>query len=361
DLARGPLMRARLFRLQPGEHVLVITTHHILTDGWSQNVIQRDLWAAYEALADDREPSLQPLSIQYGDFVDWQRKWLDSDSAREQIDFWNKQLAAPLPVLDLPIDRPSQGCSSSHGPMETLLLPEDLVRSLKRLGQSQDATTFMVMLTAYSALLNRYTRQEDILIGSPVANRRPETESLIGPFAGPVSLRLNLSGNPTLRELLSRVRDITLDALSNTDLPFEVLLEKLDVRSVRGRNPLSQCYFFYQVAFLQARELRGLTVTPMPDFGLGTHFELQMGLLERREGVRAQLEYDPNLFEAEAIKEVLSCYQAVLRAFVTDPDQRLADLPLAAQKRLDLAVPAHEPQPEISLPQGETEKKLTKI
>lgn len=359
DLFHGPLIRSRLFRLDPHEHVLMITTHHILTDGWSQNVIQRDLWTIYEALAEDREPALPALAIQYGDFVHWQQKWLASESAREQVDFWQKQLAPPLSVLDFPAERPSRE-RVPQGSMETLLLPEDLTRSLKILSQSQDATMFMVMLTAYSALLNRYTGQEDILIGAPVANRRTETEPLIGPFAGPVSLRMNLSGNPTLIELLDRVRDTTLNALGHADLPFEVLLEELHVRSVQGRNPLSQCYFFYQVAFLQPRQLPELKVTPLPDFGLGTHFELQMGLLERREGVRAQLEYNPALFEAATIKDILGLYETVLRAFVADPQRRLSDLPFLRTKPV-VAAPAHVSEPNIAPPEDEAEKQLTEI
>ena len=361
DLARGPLIRARLFRFHPLEHVLIITTHHILTDGWSQSVIQRDLWAIYEALAEEREALLPPLTIQYADFVDWQQKWLASDSAREQIEFWQKQLGGPLPVLDLSISPLPGNRAAAQSPMETLLLPEDLVRSLKSLSQSQDATMFMVMLTGYAALLHRYTDQEDILIGSPVANRTAETEPLIGPFAGPVALRLNLSGDPTLRELLGQVRDVTLNALSHADLPFEVLLEKLDVRSVHGRNPLSQLYFFYQTAFLQPRRLPGLTVTPMPDFGLGTHFELQMGLLERREGVRAQLEYNPDLFEAATVKEILNRYEVVLRAFAADPERRLSDLPLSMRPRPERVPLASPSRFESSPARNETEKELTNI
>ena len=327
DLVQGPLVRARLFRLSPEEHVLIITTHHILVDGWSQNVIQRDLWSAYEALEGGSEPVLPPLSIQYADFVEWQQQWLNSSAASEQIDFWKKQLAPPLHVLDLPTDRVDQQRSNGQAPMETLLLPEDLTASLKKLSQSHDATMFMVMLTAYAVLLHQYTAQEDIAIGSPVANRRPETEPLIGPFAGPVALRVNLAGDPSLLEILRRVRDLTVDALSHSDVPFEILMDKLNVRSILGRNPLSQCYFFYQAAFLQPRAVRGLTVTPLPDFGLGTHFELQMGLLERREGVRAQLEYNSELFEAATIRQILNSYQLILEELVASPERRLAELP----------------------------------
>jgi non-ribosomal peptide synthetase component F/thioesterase domain-containing protein len=362
DLIHGPLIRARLFRLGPEEHVLIITTHHILVDGWSQNVLQRELWTSYEALSHGQEPSLPPLAIQYGDFAHWQQEWLASNGPREQFDFWKKQLAPPLPVLDLLTERPPRNRASSQAPMETLLLPEDLARSLKNLSKSQDVSMFMVLLTGYSALLHRYSNQEDFVIGSPVANRKTETEPVIGPFAGPISLRLNLAGNPTLRELLLRVRDVTLDALSHADIPFELLLEKLDVRSVRGRNPLSQCYFFYQTAFLQPRQLPGLTVTPMPDFGLGTHFELQMGLLDRREGVRAQLEYNPSLFEPATIRRILEDYQSILKAMSENPDARVSDMPVSVQARPKLATAAAEPsQVEFIPPRDETEKRIAKI
>jgi non-ribosomal peptide synthetase component F/thioesterase domain-containing protein len=359
DLVRGPLMRARLFRLTPQEHVFVLTTHHILVDGWSQNVIQRDLWTNYEALGEGREPSLPPLTIQYGDFAHWQQEWLASDNAQIEFDYWKKQLAPPLPVLEIPTDRPPRNRPAREGAMETLLLPEDLIRSLKSLSVSEHVTMFMTMLAGYSAMLHGYTGQDDLVISSPVANRKNETEALVGPFAGPVALRLNLAGKPTVREVLDRIREVTLDALSHTDLPFEVLLEKLKVRSVHGRNPLSQCYFFYQTAFLQPRELRDLTVTPLPDFALGTHFELQMGVVERREGVRAQLEYNPELYDDETIKGILQDYCKILETMVRDPETRIDQLPVSAQQ--EPAAPAEPSSREFALPQNETERQLAKI
>lgn len=358
DLERGPLSRARLFRLGEQEHVVMITTHHILADGWSQNVIQRDLWGFYEAFSEGREPGLPPIAVQYADYVQFQREWLASDAAREETEFWKARLASPLPVLDIPIDHPGVEQAAPHGPMETLLFPGDLTQSLKRLSQSHDATMFMVMLTAYGAMLHRSTGQEDMLIGSPVANRRAETEALIGPFSGPVSLRLNLSGNPTMRELLGRVRDITVEALGHTDLPYEVLLDHLDVRSVNRRNPLSQCYFFYQLAFLQPRVLPDLTVTPLPDFGMGTHFELQMGLLDRGEGLRAQLEYNPALFAPATIRKLLESYEGVLRAYVRDPESRLSDLPVTTLQNSHSAVPAAVHRAPAAAAHNETEKRL---
>ncbi|MGB9234323.1 MAG: condensation domain-containing protein [Terriglobales bacterium] len=366
DLATGPLVRARLFRLAAEEHVLQITTHHIIVDGWSQNVIQQDLWKIYEAVSQGARPGLPPLSIQYGDFAHWQEEWLKSEAAAEQIAFWKKQLEPPLPVLEFPTDRPPTNRPASQGAMETLLLPGDLTQSLKDLSRAEGVTPFTVLLAGYAALLCRYAGQDEIIVGSPVANRRPETEPLIGPFASPITLRLKLAGNPTLKELVTRVRDVTLDALNNADVPFEVLMDEIAVRSVHGRNPLSQCYFFYQLAFLRPRELNQLTVSPLPDFGLGTHFELQMGLLERREGVRAQLEYNPDLFDAATIRKVLEDYRKVLEQMRDVPEARLDELQISAPRQRKQQ-PAAMPDPQkdsdsaLDRPADETEKKLQKI
>jgi non-ribosomal peptide synthetase component F/thioesterase domain-containing protein/acyl carrier protein len=362
DLSRGPLLRARLFRLDAREHVLVVTIHHILADGWSQSIIQRDLWTAYEALAHGQEPSLPPLAIQYSDFTAWQKDWLLSPESQKHMEFWTKQLTPPLPVLDFPADRPPQNRPASHGAMETLLLPQELTSALKSLGQSQEVTMFTLMLACFGVLLSRYTNEEDVLIGSPVANRRPETEPLIGPFAGPVCLRLNLAGNPTLREMLSRVREVTLDAMTYAELPFEVLVDKIKVRSVHGRNPLFQFYFIYQTAFLQTRELGDLTISPMPTFSLGTPFELQLALIERSEGVRAQLEYNPDLFDSSTIRAVLDYYVEILRSFVSSIEKRVAHIPPPARTTSSVHVlPAAGSHSQFVAPHDSTELQLLLI
>jgi non-ribosomal peptide synthetase component F/thioesterase domain-containing protein len=360
DLAHGPLLRARLFRLGDQDHVLVISTHHILVDGWSQGVIQRDLWTIYQSLAEGREPSLPPLTIQYSDFVHWQQEWLASDEAQQQIEFWKEQLAAPLPVLNFSADKPVRSRSASE-PMETVLLPDDLTRALKNFGQLHDVTMFMLLVAGFAALLSRHTDQKDIVIGSPVAHRQAETESLIGPFAGPVTLRIDLSGDPTLLELVNRVRDVAVNALSHADIPFEVLLKNLDSSALRGRNPLSQCYFFYQAAFLQPRSLSELTVTPLQDIGLGTHFELQMGLLERQEGIRAQLEYNPDLFDPATVRLLLEDYHKVLDAVLENPNLKVAELGLSARPKTRTAQTAESPNGDIALPQNDTERQLKQI
>ena len=362
DLVLGPLFRAKLFRLRPDDHILVVTLHHIIADGWSQNVFQRELWLAYEALSDGKNISLPPLAIQYGDFAVWQKEWLASEQAREHLDFWTRQLPETLPIVDFPTDRPPNNRLPSRGAIETLLLPEDLTVSLKHLAQAENVTMFMLTLACFGALLFRYAGQDDMLIGSPVANRSSEAEPLIGPFARPIALRLNLAGDPTFRELLQRVRDVTFDALGHADLPFEVLLDRVKARSIHGRNPLFQFYFFYQTAFLQPHRAGNVTVTPMPTFSVGTPFEMQIGIIERQEGVRAQLEYNPDLFDAETIQDVLRYYETVLRAFAANPEEHVQQLDspirrLSASLAQTDAAPVHE----YVAPRNAVELKLVQI
>lgn len=347
DLANGPLFRARLFRISPKNHLLVTTIHHILADGWSGGVIQRELWSAYEALIQGNQPELSPLAIQYGDFAAWQKQWLDSDEMREHLDYWTEKLAGPPPVVNFPLDRAPTNRSASHGALETLLLPEDLLRSLKSFAQSENLTMFSVTLACFAMLLSQYSDETDLLVGSPIANRKPETEPLIGPFAGPVALRLDLSGNPTFCQLLRRTADGVMDGLSHCDLPFETLIESLPVTSASGRNLNFQFYFSYQTAFLQPRQLQQLTVTPMPKFSMGIPFELQLVVIERREGVRAELEYNPDLFDASTIQAALRQYQTLLQTLVSNPDLPIADLP-----HLHVAHPAKVPRQGLSSSDG---------
>jgi non-ribosomal peptide synthetase component F/thioesterase domain-containing protein len=331
DLVQGAVFRARLFRLAPEDHVLVVTIHHILADGWSHNVFQRELWTAYEALRENREPELAPLAIQYSDFTTWQRKWLASAEAREHLEFWTKNLSSSLPVLNFPTDHPPSNRPASRGAIETQLLPPDLAATLKATSKAESVTMFTLMLAGFAILLSREAGQDDLIIGSPMANRRPETDSLIGPFAGPIALRLNLPGNLTFGEAIQRARDVTLDALEHGDLPFETLLQNLDLRSLAGRNPLFQFYFSYQAAFLQPRQLAQLTVTPMPTFSVGTPFEMQCAIIERQEGIRIQLEYNPDLYDPNTIRNLLRAYQSSLRALTSNRNLPISDLKIPSR------------------------------
>lgn len=360
DLTQGPLFRAALFLLSENDSVLLTTVHHILADGWSNRVLQEDLWSAYDQIAQGRQPSFPPLAIQYSDYATWLVDWLDSPEAKEHLEFWSRELEGELPVVNFPTDRQTTPRPASQGAIETLLLPPQLAQSLKDFAQSQSVTLFTVLLTAFGVLLSRSSRQTDLIVGAPVANRREETEHLIGPFAGPLCLRLDLSGASSLGELLRRVYEVNLNALSHADLPFEVLMDRIKMRTLNGRKPIFQFYFYYQNAFLQPRHIGPLTITPLPTFSLGTPFELQLGMIERGEGIRAQLEYNPGLFNAGTIRQVLTDYQRVLETIVSQPDLALETITVSRTASSTL-LPEAAARPESAPPQTETERQLAKI
>ena len=360
-LDSGPLFRACLFRTAPDEHLLLTVIHHILADGWSNKILQDDLWTAYGALSAGDESPLPPLTIQFSDFTAWQQDWLDSAEAQQHLDFWLNKLDGELPILNFPTDRPASLRPASHGAIETLLLPQELVRSLKDLGQSENATMFTMLLSAFGILLSRYSGQADLLVGSPVANRRMETEPVIGPFAGPLCLRLDLGGNPSLRELLGRVREAVFDALGHADLPFESLVEHIKMRTVNGRKPLFQFYFFYQTAFLQPRQTGPLTIEPIPSFSLGIPFELQLAMIERQEGLRAQLEYNPDLFDAASIQHILADYQKILSSMVLERSLPLSEVQVAPPLHSSPALVSRSPQDEFVPPADDRERRLARI
>lgn len=326
DLERDPLFRACLFCLQPDDFVLLITTHHIIADGWSQRIVQQELWSTYEAMAGGRLPQLAELPIQYADFAAWQRDWLNSPAAGEHLSYWLKHLGGPLKALDFPTDRAPALRMTSNGGIESLALSGEVIRALRNLSKSEGVTMFTLTLACFAIVIARCSNQADMVIGSPVANRRAETEPLIGPFSGPIPFRFDLSNNPTLHDVLKHVTEISLAALDHSDLPFEALLKQLRVHSVNGRTAFFQFYFLYQAAFLQPQVLPGLTVTPMPTFSVGTPFELQLSMIERQDEIRVSFEYNADLFDRKTIQTLLAYYDTLLRAMVSDLDQRIADL-----------------------------------
>ncbi|HXW57677.1 MAG TPA: condensation domain-containing protein [Candidatus Cybelea sp.] len=362
DLRNRSGFRVRLFRVNLNDHVLIVSMHHIIADGWSQAILQDELWSVYQALAEHRDPNLPPLAIQYGDFSAWQGEWLASDGARAHLDFWTKRLSPPLPIVDLPTDHPPANRLASKGAIETLLLESDLTASLKAIAQHEHATPFMLMIACFASLLARRTGQQDMVIGSPVANRLRETEPLIGPFAGPLALRFDLSGDPTLRQALSRVREVVLDGFSHAELPFEVIMDHVTTRSVRGRNPLFQFYFLYQAAFLRSRQLPHLAITPLPTLSVGTSFEMQCAVIERAEGLRVQLEYNPDLYDAATMADFLGEFRSVLEALISNPDRPLSSLPLRVQaNRASSAASFEQTKPDYGAPRDGVESALVRI
>ncbi len=361
DLTSGPLFRAVLFVLGLGDFVLLTNIHHVLADGWSNRILQEDLWSAYSQLANGKPPELPPLPIQYSDYSAWLKEWLDSADAREHLEFWSKQLEGDLPVVNFPTDRPPTLRPASHGALETLLLPEDLTQALKKLSQSRNSTLFTTLLAGFGTLLARSSNQHDIIVGSPFANRRQETERLIGPFAGPLCLRLDFSGAPTLSEVLTRVNEGNLSALSHAELPFEILVDRVKMRTINGRKPIFQFYFLYQNAFLQPRQEGPLTIVPLPTISLGIPFELQLGMIERKEGIRAQLEYNPDIYDPQSIRHLLADYLQILQAFIVQPDIKLDDLEVSRVAQASRAQETLLPRYELVAPGTETEKALAAI
>jgi amino acid adenylation domain-containing protein len=332
DLAMGPLLRAKLLHLGEAEYVLLLTMHHIVSDGWSMGVLIRELAALYEAFSTGKPSPLPQLPIQYADFAHWQRQWLQGEVLAAQLSYWQQQLAGAQTVLELPTDRPRPAVQTFRGATEFLALAEPLSQKLKTLSQRSGVTLFMTLLAAFQTLLYRYTGQEDICIGSPIANRnRSETEELIGFFVNTLVLRTDMSENPSFQELLGRVREVTLGAYAHQDLPFEQLVEALQPERNLSHHPLFQVMFVLQNAPMSALELPSLTISSREMESSTAKFDLDLSMEDTEQGLRGSLEYNTDLFDAGTISRMLEHFQTLLEGIVAEPDQRLSDLPLLTQ------------------------------
>ena len=327
DLARGPLLRARVLQLTDDEQVGLLTMHHIVSDGWSAGILVREMAALYQAYCTESPSPLPELPIQYADFAHWQREWLQGAVLQRQLDYWKKQLDGSPPLLELPEDHPRPPVQTFRGGHQSLLLPKAVGSALKILSREEAATLFMTLLAAFKVLLSCYTRQDDLLVGTPVANRnRLEIEGLIGFFVNALVLRTDLSGNPTFRELVRRVRRVCVDAYAHQDLPFERLVEELHIERDLSRNPLFQVMFVLQNAPLHAVELPGLSLNPVVADGGTTHFDLTLHIVDTEQGLITTAAYNSDLFEADTITRMLAHFQTLLEAITKDPDRHLSDL-----------------------------------
>ncbi|MGK3992297.1 non-ribosomal peptide synthase/polyketide synthase [Sorangium sp. So ce1024] len=331
DLAEGPLLRVRLIRLSDREHVLVLAIHHIVADGWSLGIFVRELAALYEGARAGRLPRLPDLPIQVADFAVWQRR--REQALEADLAYWKRQLGGSLPVLDLPSDRPRPPARTTEGATRCLALPGDLSDALRALCRREGVTLFMLLLAAYSALLHRYTGQEDIVVGSPVAGRdRAETEGLIGCFINLLALRVDLSGAPTFLELLGRVREVTLGAYAHQELPFERLVEALRPDRDPSRTPIFQAVLILQNTPMPALSLGDVKLTPVVTETGGAAFDVTMTVTDRPEGIQIALEYSADLFDAATVDRMLGHTRALLGGVAADPAQRLAELPLLGEE-----------------------------
>ncbi|ARN83875.1 hypothetical protein B1812_21565 (plasmid) [Methylocystis bryophila] len=337
DLAVGPLLRVLVldlgFRPATGEreHIVAFTLHHIVTDGWSTDVLLREFVTLYEAFAAGRPSPLPDLSIQYADYAVWQRDWLAGAVLDRQLAYWRERLAG-APALNLPTDRPRPAVQDHAGATYGFEVPQRVAEGLARLGRREGATLFMVLLAGFQLLLSRYSGQNDVSVGTPVANRRRvELEGLIGFFVNTLVLRTDLSGDPSFRTLLARVRETALGAQAHQDLPFERLVEEVQPVRDLSRDPLFQVMFVLQNAPMQELTLSGLRAEPVATESGASKFDLTLAVIDTGEGLNASFEYATALFDAGTIERLAGHYCTLLEGIVADPERRLSELPLLGE------------------------------
>ncbi len=350
DLAQGPLFRVALFRLAPDDHVLVLTLHHTISDGWSNGIFGRELAILYRAFHLGEVPVLPPLSIQYADYAYWQRAWFQGAVRDQQVAYWRQQLA-DLPLFELPVDYPRPTTRAFRAARKTLALDRPLYIALKMLGQQTGTTLFMTGLAVFQLLLQRLTGQDDVVVGTPIAGRiRKELEGLIGCFLNTLVLRTNLGGNPSFRELLGRVQTMTLDAYSHQDLPFEQLIEALQPDRDLSRTPLFQI-FFNMLNFphppTEAAKLRIEELTPTET---KAKFDIELYVKERPEGLQFELVYNADLFSEARMDQLLEQLHALVAQIVSQPDAPINRYSLVTPEARELL-----PNPRAALPPADYE------
>jgi amino acid adenylation domain-containing protein len=340
DLANGPLLRATLLWLAEAEHMLLLTMHHIISDGWSIGLFFRQMAALYKALSTGKSPVLPRLSIQYADFAYWQRQWLQGEVLETLLAYWKQRLAGAPTVLELLTDRPRSPVQTFRSGQQSLVLSQALSVSLKALSRKEGVTLFMMLLTAFTVLLHRYTGEDDILVGSPIAGRtRPETEPLIGFFANTLVLRTDLSGNPPFKQLLQRVREVALGAYAHQELPFALLVEAIQPERDLSRTPLFQVSFTMLNVVASQIELPGLTIEPLSAGERSARFDLSLYAREHQEGIQLVFVYNTDLFEDATIARMLEHFQTLMEGISVDPEQHLSTLPfLTASQRQQFLV-----------------------
>ncbi|MCP4659288.1 MAG: amino acid adenylation domain-containing protein, partial [bacterium] len=331
DLKTGPLIRTTLVRLAEQDHVLLVSMHHIVSDGWSVMIVIRELTAFYEAQVTGKPVrGLPELSVQYADFAHWQRQWLREEVLEALLVYWRRQLAGPPPVLELPCDRPRPASMrTSRGARQALELPAALSEGLRALSREQGSTLFMTLLAGLMTLLHRYTGQQDLAVGSPIANRnRTEIEGLIGFFVNTLVLRVDLSGAPTFQELLGRVRELALGAYAHQDLPFEKLVAELDPVRDRSRPPLAQVILGLNEASPEVVELAGLVLTHAETDRRSAMFDLSLILVHKPQCVSGYVEYATDVFDRTTIIRLTRHWRVLLEAIAAQPEKRIPTLPL---------------------------------
>uniref|UniRef100_UPI000B0B1E83 non-ribosomal peptide synthetase n=1 Tax=Pseudomonas sp. BIOMIG1BD TaxID=1758731 RepID=UPI000B0B1E83 len=331
DLRQGPLLRANVLRLAEDDHVLVLVKHHIVSDGWSMQVMIEELVQLYSAYSLGEELQLPALPIQYADYAAWQRDWMEAGEKARQLGYWRDMLGGQQPVLELPFDHQRPALPSHRGARLSIPLPAALVDELKDLAKVRGVTLFMLLLASYQALLHRYSGQQDIRVGVPIANRnRVETERLIGFFVNTQVLKADIDGQMTVDQLLAQVKQRALEAQAHQDLPFEQLVEALQPERSLSLNPLFQVVFNHHIsqAGNHLQRLPGLDMSPVTWDETAAQFDLVLDIEESQQQLHASLSYATDLFEASTIERMARHWQNLLQAMVADQQQAIGQLNL---------------------------------
>jgi hypothetical protein len=341
DLERGPLLRISLLRLGARDHVLLLTMHHIIGDGWSFEILFQELGILYEAACRGKSSPLAPLPVQYADFAVWQRKRSTETHLAKELEYWRRRLAGAPTELALPTDHVRPAMQSHAGMTLAFQCSKELANALARISRAAGGSLFMVLLAAFKVLLLRYTGQADLVVGTPMANRnRAEIEGLIGFFVNMMVLRTDLSGNPTFRELLRRVKDVTLGAYDHADVPFERVVEELQPNRTLSRNPIFQVVFALQNTSVRPSRTAASPATTAPSgtrpantnpalAGNGTaKFDLVLAMGQTESGLVGTIEYSTDLFELKTIQLMQRHFVDILQAIADDQEIRVLDIPL---------------------------------
>ncbi|HYW07096.1 MAG TPA: condensation domain-containing protein, partial [Longimicrobium sp.] len=332
DLAAGPLLRGTLARLGPEEHAVLFTLHHVVSDGWSMGVLVREVSELYGAFSRGEPSPLPALPVQYADFAAWQRKWLVGEVLDEQLAWWRERLAGAPPLLEIPTDRPRPTRPSDRGGSVPFTLGEEATGALGALARREGATLFMTLLAGWQLLLARYSGQDDVSVGTPIAGRtRLETEGLIGFFVNTLVLRADLSGDPTFRELLGRVRETTLGAYQHQDIPFERLVEELAPERSLSHAPLFQAMFILQNNTWEALRLGSLDAEALPGGDETAKFDLTLGIAETGDRLAGALSYRADLFDAATAERMTEHLRVLLEVVAAEPDAPLAGVSLVSE------------------------------
>ena len=333
NLEQAPLLRARVLRLGAEEHVFSLTLHHIVADAWSIGIFARELATLYACYQANESSPLPEISVQYADYAVWQRQRLAGNALEAEVQFWQRQLAGAPTLLELPVDRERPAMGSFRGAKQPVEISLSLSRALRRLSQSEGVTPFMTLLAGFALLLQRYTGQDDILIGTPIAGRtQPETKDLIGFFVNTLVLRTNLSGNPTVREFLARVKEVCWDAYAHQEVPFERLVEELQPERSLSHSPLFQVMLAFNNTTQEEFQLSGLKLTQLEMESDTAKFDLTLTLLDDGETLTGVLRYNSDLFDPATISRMLGHWERLLEGLVANPEKKISELALLSTR-----------------------------